>query len=39
MMPPADILALADRFHRFGALDQAEQLYRLALQQPDDAGL
>jgi predicted O-linked N-acetylglucosamine transferase (SPINDLY family) len=40
MIPPADIPALADRFHRFGALDQAEQLYRLALeQQPDDAEL
>src|SRR6516165_866367 len=40
MIPSADIPALADRFHRFGALDQAEQLYRLALQQqPDDAEL
>jgi predicted O-linked N-acetylglucosamine transferase (SPINDLY family) len=40
MIPSADIPALADRFRRFGALDQAEQLYRLALQQqPDDAEL
>ncbi len=32
MIPPADIPALAARFQRFGALAQAEQLYRQALQ-------
>ena len=31
MIPPADIPALAARFQRFGALAQAEQLYRQAL--------
>ena len=40
MMPPADIVALADRFHRFGALHQAERLYRSAAEsRPDDADL
>ena len=40
MIPPADIPALAARFHRFGALAQAEQLYRQALRnRPDDAEL
>ncbi len=40
MIPPADIPALAARFQRFGALTQAEQLYRQALQnQPEDADL
>ncbi len=40
MIDPADLPALAARFHRFGALTQAEQLYRQALQnQPGDAEL
>jgi protein O-GlcNAc transferase len=40
MIPPADIPALAARFQRFGALAQAEQLYRQAIQdQPGDAEL
>ena len=40
MIPPADIPALAARFQRFGALAQAEQLYRQALRtEPDDAEL
>jgi predicted O-linked N-acetylglucosamine transferase (SPINDLY family) len=40
MIDPADVPALAARFHRFGALNQAEQLYRQALQdQPGDAEL
>jgi predicted O-linked N-acetylglucosamine transferase (SPINDLY family) len=40
MIPPADIPALAARFRRFGALLEAEALYRQALQnQPDDAEL
>ena len=40
MIPPADIPALAARFQRFGALTQAERLYRQALQyQPGDAEL
>lgn len=40
MIPPEDIPALAARFQRFGALNQAEQLYRKALQnRPDDAEL
>jgi protein O-GlcNAc transferase len=40
MIPPADIPALAARFQRFGAMTQAEQLYRQALQnRPDDAEL
>ena len=40
MIPPADIPALAARFQRFGALAQAEQLYRQALQnRPGDAEL
>ena len=40
MILPADIPALAARFQRFGALTQAEQLYRQALQnRPDDAEL
>src|SRR5208283_2858975 len=40
MIPPADIPALAARFQRFGALAQAEQLYRQALRdRPGDADL
>jgi predicted O-linked N-acetylglucosamine transferase (SPINDLY family) len=40
MIPFADIPALAARFQRFGALGQAEQLYRQALEnQPDEAEL
>jgi protein O-GlcNAc transferase len=40
MIPPADIPALAARFQRFGALAQAEQLYRQAVQnQPGEAEL
>jgi predicted O-linked N-acetylglucosamine transferase (SPINDLY family) len=40
MIPPADIPALAARFQRYGALAQAEQLYRQALQnQPVEAEL
>jgi protein O-GlcNAc transferase len=40
MIPPADIPALAARFERFGALAQAEQLYRQAIQdQPGNAEL
>ena len=40
MIPPADFPALAARFHRFGALTQAEELYRQAIRdQPDDAEL
>ena len=40
MIPPADIPALAARFQRFGALAQAAQLYRKAIQdQPGDAEL
>jgi predicted O-linked N-acetylglucosamine transferase (SPINDLY family) len=40
MIPPADIPALAASFQRFGALAQAEQLYRQAIQsKPGDADL
>ncbi len=40
MISPADIPVLAARFQRFGALAQAEQLYREALRnQPGDAEL
>jgi predicted O-linked N-acetylglucosamine transferase (SPINDLY family) len=40
MIPPADFPALAARFQRFGALAQAERLYRQALDnQPGDAEL
>jgi len=40
MIPVADIPMLAARFQRYGALTQAEQLYRQALQhQPRDAEL
>ena len=40
MIPPADFPALAARFQRFGALGQAEQLYRLAIRdRPDDVEL
>jgi predicted O-linked N-acetylglucosamine transferase (SPINDLY family) len=38
MTPLPDVLAVADRFHRFGALAPAERLYREALQgEPDNA--
>ena len=40
MIPPSDFASLAARFQRFGALDQARQLYRQAVElQPDDAEL
>jgi predicted O-linked N-acetylglucosamine transferase (SPINDLY family) len=40
MNSPADLAALAARFHRFGALRQAEALYRRALEtQPGSAEL
>jgi predicted O-linked N-acetylglucosamine transferase (SPINDLY family) len=38
MIPAADLLALADRFQRFGALRQAERLYREAAEhRPEEA--
>ncbi|HKI16759.1 MAG TPA: tetratricopeptide repeat protein, partial [Isosphaeraceae bacterium] len=40
MILPSEIALLAARFQRFGALHQAQELYRQALQhQPDDAEL
>jgi predicted O-linked N-acetylglucosamine transferase (SPINDLY family) len=40
MIAAADLRAVAARFERFGALQQAEQLYRQSLEyQPDDAEL
>ncbi len=40
MIPAPDIPALAARFHRFGAFEQAVRLYRQALEeQPDDSAL
>jgi predicted O-linked N-acetylglucosamine transferase (SPINDLY family) len=40
MIAPSDLEPLAARFHRFGALAQAEVLYRKALgHQPDNADL
>ena len=40
VIAPSDLASLAARFHRFGALAQAEVLYREALQhQLDDAEL
>ena len=40
MIPLSDVATLAARFERFGALDQARQLYREALElHPDDAEL